>query len=77
MGQSKFQSFLEAWANIAIGFFVGLLANILVLPMFGLHATLASNVKISLVFTLISLVRSYFLRRAFNRFHAWQHGARS
>jgi len=36
-----------------------------VFPLFGLHATLQENLVIGLIFTAVSLVRSYLLRRAF------------
>jgi len=35
-GQTKLHSFIEAWANILIGFGINFVANLLVLPLFGL-----------------------------------------
>ena len=63
--QSKFMSWVEAYANIAVGFGINLLANIWLLPLWGFHPTVGDALGIGLAFTAISLVRSYGLRRAF------------
>lgn len=67
MSQTRLGSWLEAWANIAVGFAINWTANMVVLPWFGFHVTAATAFHIGLVFTVISLVRSYVLRRVFNR----------
>jgi hypothetical protein len=65
--QTKFGSVVEALANIAVGFLVNFGANMLILPLFGFHSLTAwKNFEIGLLYTLISLVRSYVLRRWFN-----------
>lgn len=66
MSQTKLGSFAEAWANIAVGFTINWCANMLVLPWFGFHVTGGQAFGIGVVFTVISLVRSYVLRRWFN-----------
>ncbi len=63
--QSRWMSLVEAVTNIAIGYCLAILTQIVVFPLFGLHATLSENVLIGGIFTLISLVRSFILRRAF------------
>lgn len=64
--QTKMGSFIEAWANIFIGFGINFGANMIVLPWFGFDVTASVAFGIGLVFTAISLVRSYVLRRVFN-----------
>lgn len=64
--QSRLQSLIEAWLNVAIGFGVSLVANLIVLPLFGYPVTVGDAFGIGLVFTAISIVRSYALRRMFN-----------
>lgn len=67
MSQTKLGSFVEAWSNIAIGFAINYTANLLILPAFGFTSlTPAKNFAIGLLYTLISLARSYVLRRYFN-----------
>ena len=67
--QTQLGSWLEACANILVGFGVNFLANLAILPLFGFHVTPGQAFHIGLFFTAISLVRSYLLRRAFNRIH--------
>ncbi|HWX31008.1 MAG TPA: hypothetical protein VNZ53_26665 [Steroidobacteraceae bacterium] len=67
MTQTKLGSIAEAWANIAVGFGVNFTANMLILPLFGFHSlTLKNNFIIGMLYTVISLARSYILRRWFN-----------
>lgn len=65
MKQSRTMSLLEAVANVLVGYGVAVVTQMAVFPLFGLHATLQENLTIGLVFTAVSLVRSYLLRRAF------------
>ena len=67
MSQTKTGSFAEAWANIAVGFGVNFVANLIILPMFGFTSlTWDKNLVIGGLYTIISLARSYVLRRWFN-----------
>lgn len=65
MRQSRLMSFCEAIANVAVGYGVAVLTQTMIFPMFGLHATLAQNLQMGAVFTVVSIVRSYVLRRVF------------
>lgn len=68
MAQTRLGSFVEAWANIAIGFAINWTANMLILPLFGFTTlTAAKAFGIGLAFTAISLIRQYVLRRWFNK----------
>ena len=67
MSQTRRGSMLEAVANVAIGYGVSVAANVVVLPLFGYQVTVEDAAGIGLVFTLVSLARSYALRRVFNR----------
>lgn len=67
MTQSRRMSFVESCCNVAIGYGVAVASQVLIFPWFGIHVPLRSNLLIGLWFTLISIVRSYVLRRLFNR----------
>lgn len=67
MKQSRRMSLLEAIINVLVGYGIAVLAQVLVFPLFGLYATLSTNLTLGLVFTAVSLVRSYLLRRLFER----------
>ncbi len=69
MRQTRLGSWLETGANIAIGFAINWIANMLILPRFGFHVTGGQAFHIGLFFTAIAIVRGYVLRRAFNRIH--------
>lgn len=64
--QSRLSSFIEACVNVSIGFGVSMVANLVVLPAFGYPVTVPDAFGIGLVFTVISVVRSYVVRRVFN-----------
>lgn len=66
MTQTRLSSFIESLMNIAIGYGVALISQIVIFPMVGIHVGLKTNLWIGLWFTLISLVRSYIIRRWFN-----------
>lgn len=63
--QSRWMSMVESVANVLVGYIVAVTTQYFVFPLFGLHATLSQNLMIGLIFTGVSLVRSYLLRRAF------------
>ena len=70
MSQTRRHSAIESCANIAIGYLVAISAQIVIFPMFGIHASTRDHMLIGLAFTVVSLVRSYVLRRLFNRWAA-------
>jgi len=58
-------SFAEALTNVAVGYGIAVATQMAVFPVFGLHASLSDNLLMGAVFTLVSIVRSYSLRRIF------------
>lgn len=44
---------------------VAVITQILIFPIFGLHTTLAQNLKMGAIFTVVSIARSFALRRMF------------
>lgn len=66
MEQSRLQSLIESIMNILIGYGVALLSQITIFPMFDIHVSLSTNLWIGAWFTMISLIRSYVIRRWFN-----------
>ena len=67
MSQTKTHSFIESLTNIAIGYTVALVSQLLIFPFYGIHISIGDNIAIGAWFTLISIIRSYVLRRWFNR----------
>ena len=65
MKQTRMMSFAEAIANVAVGYGVAVVTQVLIFPMFGLQTTLAQNLKMGALFTVVSIARSFILRRVF------------
>jgi hypothetical protein len=65
MRQSRRMSLVEAAANVVIGYGVAVATQVVVFPVFGIHITLADDLRIGLVFAVVSILRSYALRRLF------------
>lgn len=71
MNQSRLGSLYEALINVVIGFTINYLANFVILPLYGFHITPGQNFTMGLLYTGISIARSYVIRRWFNaRLHA-------
>ncbi len=65
--QTRTHSLLESLTNVAIGYGVALASQLLIFPLYGIRIPLSDNVAIGLWFTVISILRSYALRRWFTR----------
>jgi hypothetical protein len=65
--QTRSASLLEASANVGAGFLLALITQRVAYPLFGIETTLATDSAIAALFTLVSLARSYLLRRLFER----------
>ena len=68
--QSRWMSLLEWVTNIVVGYCLAVLTQVLVFPLFELSVSLGENLGIGAIFTVISLLRSFALRRLFNHVSA-------
>lgn len=69
--QSRKMSLLESVINILVGYGISVGAQIAIFPLFGLHASISDNLKMGGLFTIVSLARSYCIRRVFNALLLW------
>lgn len=67
MSQSRRFSALEAVTNVIVGYGVNFAANLIIFPQYGWELSLTTNLEIGAIYTVISLARSYVLRRIYNR----------
>jgi len=58
-------SLVESAANVAVGYGVAVMTQILIFPIFGLQTTLAQNLQMGAIFSVVSIGRSFILRRLF------------
>ena len=65
MTQSRRMSLIEVFTNVVVGYALAVATQIVVFPWFGLQASFDENMALGGVFTGISLLRSYALRRLF------------
>ena len=66
--QSKTESFIESFVNIFSGFVISLLLQIFVVaPLFKLQLSFTQNIAMTLLYTVVSIIRSYLWRRYFNQ----------
>lgn len=59
-------SFFEVSLSTFIGLFVSFLANCFIFPIMGIPVSLSQNLFLVAFFTIVSIVRSYAVRRLFN-----------
>ena len=67
MMQSRRMSLVEAVTNVVVGYLLAVMTQLLVLPLFGLHASIDQNLTIGVIFTAVSFIRSFALRRMFEK----------
>lgn len=65
MSQSKRQSMIEAFVGTVIGILTSMVTQAIVYPLYGFQVTFMENVGITAIFTVVSLVRGYLVRRMF------------
>ena len=73
MKQTRIMSLVESIANVIVGYGVAVVTQILIFPVFGLHTTLAQNLKMGAIFTIVSIARSFALRRVFEAIRLRSH----
>lgn len=74
--QSRTMSLVEAVANVVVGFGVALVTQMATFPLFGLQVSVGDNVLIGSLFTAVSVVRSFMLRRLFESVRARKQSGR-
>ena len=68
VGQSKLESLIESIINTSLGFLVALITQILIYPIFDIEVSFEYQTLLALIFTSVSLVRGYIVRRYFNTY---------
>jgi hypothetical protein len=70
MKQSRVMSLVESITNVIAGYALAIATRLAVFPLFGIEAALGEHLAIGLAFVGVSLIRSYALRRLFERIRA-------
>lgn len=64
--QSKKMSLIETLSSVAIGYIISLATQMIIFPIFDIKVSLTDNLLIGLFFTVVSIIRGYYVRRFFN-----------
>lgn len=64
--QSKRQSLIETLTSVFVGWLIGVILNLTILPLFDYNITVVDSLWVSLIFTVVSVIRGYVIRRWFN-----------
>ena len=64
--QSKSESMIETLTSVFVGWLIGVILNLTILPLFDYNITVVDSLWVSLIFTAVSVVRGYIIRRWFN-----------
>ena len=65
--QANYHSFIESVTNAVVGYGTSLAAQLLIFPCYNIHVNIQTSVCIGIWFTIISIIRSYIMRRVFNK----------
>lgn len=71
--QTRWQSFIESCVNIGIGYCIALVTQYFLFPIFDIQTNFREELMIAGVFTVISIIRSFLMRRFFNWYHVTRH----
>ena len=66
VAQSRGLSLIEAITNTVVGYILAVATQFAVFPYFGLQVGFLENLWLGLIFTCVSVLRGYALRRVFN-----------
>lgn len=72
MKQDRIDSFFEAVTNTAVGFVISLITWYFVADAMDIPVTWSQNLIITGIFTVVSIIRGYVLRRIFDGRTIWQ-----
>ena len=65
----KFGSLIESIIDVGSGFLLAVAIQIFIFPFFGLYPSILDSIGIALIFTVISMLRSWVWRSYFRRRH--------
>lgn len=65
--QTKKHSIIESLTNIIVGLITSFLIQLVIYPVLNIPVSLNQNIIITTVFFVVSFIRSYIIRRIFNK----------
>ena len=68
MVQMKWNNLLESVIDVGSGFILAIIIQLLIFPLFDLHPSILDSMGIALIFTFVSITRSWLWRLVFRRY---------
>ena len=62
------RSFIESIIDVGSGFILAILIQLYIFPFFGLYPTIMDSIGIALIFTGVSITRSWLWRMIFKKY---------
>jgi hypothetical protein len=62
------RSLIESFIDVGSGFILAILIQLLIFPLFDLHPSILDSMGIALIFTFVSITRSWLWRLVFRRY---------
>ncbi len=62
------RSLIESFIDVGSGFLLAVLIQILIFPLFDLYPSILDSINIALIFTAVSITRSWLWRLIFRRY---------
>ena len=62
------RSLIESFIDVGSGFILAILIQLLVFPLFDLHPSILDSMGIALIFTVVSITRSWIWRLVFKKY---------
>ena len=62
------RSLIESLIDVGSGFILAILIQLLIFPLFGLYPTILDSMGIALIFTIVSITRSWIWRLVFTKY---------
>jgi hypothetical protein len=62
------RSLIESFIDVGSGFILAILIQLLVFPLFDLHPSILDSMGIALIFTVVSITRSWIWRMVFKKY---------
>ena len=61
------RSLIESFIDVGSGFILAILIQLLIFPLFDLHPSILDSMGIALIFTVVSITRSWMWRLVFKK----------
>ena len=66
--KERMRSLIESFIDVGSGFILAIIIQLLIFPLFGLYPTILDSMGIALIFTVVSITRSWIWRLVFTKY---------